>query len=499
VIDTLEAGKSLDYTITEFPFFTFLVGDLHPHLTSIPFLLLNLSLVLNLSLSRDMPGLGWLRRNPWEAFALALILGAQGFINLWDLPLLAGLLAVVLFMKGYSGGHAPPRAAFLALLTLLPLVAGALLLYISFYLTFDAQASGILPVRGVATRPLHFVLIWGFFLLLSLSFLLRQLWELLRHYRVDRAIVDITALVCLVPFLAWMALEVFLRVFEGELLGGLLAILDRFFRVLPGMVVAGIALYSALLRARLGQGEMAFPLLLVFVGFYILMGAELFYISDVFGTRMNTVFKLYFQAWIFLALASAYSLYYWHSRPLPVRILPRAGDYAWNAVVAVLLVASLYYSPGAAWDKADGFKSRPTLDGLAFLLKGKAGEYQAIRWLRDEAPWGRIVEAVGGSYTEYGRISASTGLPTVLGWVGHEIQWRSSGAPLKGRARDVEEIYRSQDVEKVKALLDKYGVRYVYVGPRERASYGPLGLEKFGRFMRPVFNSRGVVIYERRE
>ncbi|MEK7806904.1 MAG: DUF2298 domain-containing protein, partial [Chloroflexota bacterium] len=50
VIDTLAAGQSLDYTITEFPVFSFILGDLHPHMMSLPFLVLGLSLGLNLFL-----------------------------------------------------------------------------------------------------------------------------------------------------------------------------------------------------------------------------------------------------------------------------------------------------------------------------------------------------------------------------------------------------------------------------------------------------------------
>ena len=48
VIDTLSDGQSLDYTITEFPIFSFILGDLHPHMISLPFVVLGLGLILNL-------------------------------------------------------------------------------------------------------------------------------------------------------------------------------------------------------------------------------------------------------------------------------------------------------------------------------------------------------------------------------------------------------------------------------------------------------------------
>ena len=47
VINTFVGGQGVDYTITEFPFFSFLLGDLHPHVMSLPFVLLALGLSYN--------------------------------------------------------------------------------------------------------------------------------------------------------------------------------------------------------------------------------------------------------------------------------------------------------------------------------------------------------------------------------------------------------------------------------------------------------------------
>ena len=225
---------------------------------------------------------------------------------------------------------------------------------------------------------------------------------------------------------------------------------------------------------------------------------------------MNTVFKVYYQSWLLLAIVGAYGLYYWHShRPATIstglryrRIGLWAGHYAWAGAVAMLLVASLYYSVGATLNRTGVLNQNHTLedntlDGLAFLQKSEPGEYAAIEWLRDQAPRGRIVEAVGDDYSDYGRVSASTGLPTVLGWKGHELQWRGTSAPYAGREEDVAQIYQSDDAEVVGRLLERYDVRYVYVGDRERASYGSDQLSKFDGFMRIVFDQDGVVVYER--
>ena len=140
-----------------------------------------------------------------------------------------------------------------------------------------------------------------------------------------------------------------------------------------------------------------------------------------------------------------------------------------------------------------------TLDGLAFVKAEDPGEYAAILWLRDEAPWGRIVEAVGDDYSAYGRISSSSGLPTLLGWKGHELQWRGGNKEFAGREEDIVQIYQSSDQDAVRLLLENYGVRYIYLGDRERTVYGNGSGSHFSGFdglLRTAFEQSSVVIYE---
>jgi len=51
------------------------------------------------------------------------------------------------------------------------------------------------------------------------------------------------------------------------------------------------------------------------------------------------------------------------------------------------------------------------------------------------------------------------------------------------------------DADQVLALLDKYDVTYVYVGPTERDRYPSVGLEKFEWLLEPVFRQGEVTIY----
>jgi len=526
VIDTLVDGQSLDYTITEFPAFSFLLGDLHPHVMSLPFVVLGLSLGLNLFQYRSTIGPGWLLRNPLEAIAIALFVGSLAFINIWDLPLLAGIFAVLILVKNYGEGDGDlQRAVLNAAAALIPILALGVLMFLPFYLTFSGGALGILPLQDVSTRPILFFLAIGLFALLAISFVLLQLPGLGRPTRPDGVFAGLVLAIALMPLVVWGGIVLILTWADEGVGAAIVDVGGRALWVLPGLAIVAVASISAGMRLRRGEETAAaFPLMLVAVAFYLLVGAELFYVNDTFGgafRRMNTVFKVYYQSWLLLGLAGTYALYFWRSRvtthslrgseprqPEPgaghthsQQKLFRTANWVWGFAVVLMVVGSAYYSVGAVLDRTGILNQNHTLadntlDGLSFVQSQDPGEYAAILWLRDDAGFGRIVEAVGDDYSDYGRISASTGFPTLLGWKGHELQWRGTSLPFQGREEDVERIYESSDPAEVKLLLEQYQVRYVYLGRRERSDYGGANLAGFGNLLRTAFEQDGVIIYE---
>ena len=94
-------GTELDFTIQEFPFFSFMLGDLHPHVMSIPFVLTAISVIANLLFSRARWGIGWLRSHPISAVVLVLVVGSAGFINTWDMLWMLLALGGAIYFKAY--------------------------------------------------------------------------------------------------------------------------------------------------------------------------------------------------------------------------------------------------------------------------------------------------------------------------------------------------------------------------------------------------------------
>ena len=260
------------------------------------------------------------------------------------------------------------------------------------------------------------------------------------------------------------------------------------------------------------HGTLPFVLLLILTGLLLTLGPEFVYLRDNFGVRLNTTFKFYYQAWVMFGVAAVFALDYLLSmRRTPAERL--AGGAATVAYVTLLAVALLFpfYAVqsraleyrGPARDAAGQPQERQpaTLDGLASLRRFNPDEYEALMWLLDNVvtpgqPPPVVLEAVGGQYSAFGRVAANTGLPTLLGWPGHEWQWRGSDHPEPGRREAiVEQIYTATDLGVVGFLLDEFNVAYIYVGDQESEAYGLAGLEKFREQLEVAFTNDRVTIY----
>ena len=498
VVSTFAGGETLDYTIHEFPFFSFMLGDLHPHVMSLPFVALFLTLCWSFYASPIIELRPFRMRSYATVLVMGLALGGLAFTNMWDLPVFMALFVGVALLKAHSlrgGGlrNAVGGAAAVAG----GVIVVALWSILPYLITFTSQVSGIGAVTGAATRPVHMFIVWGLLLVATVPLVLALFWR--TTVRQDWAGVTFVSMsVGFLPFVVWAFLAMEKGSDPADLMG-------RLFHVLPLGLLVSIAVYGALWLSREKGSSPArvFALALSGLGLLLIMGPELLYVDDSFGPpseRMNTVFKLYYQGWVVLAAASGFALYYWSFYPKR-RFSGRklVASYGGTAVLIALLLGSAYYPLAAAATKGALFHEDTTLNGLEHVDRASRSEYRAIQFVRENAARNStILEAVGGGYSPFGRISASTGVPTVLGWPGHESQWRGGNAAFAGREDDVAAVYQTPDPELAKTIMAKYGVDYVYVGHRELATYGTEGFDKFSEFMDPVFNEGGVTVYRLR-
>jgi len=492
--------------IDEFPFFSFLLGDMHPHVLALPFVLL----ALTASLSLFWRGNGKLGN--WELGGLALIFGALGFLNTWDLPI-QWAIAVAAYALSHSpiypSTNLPIYRSTLKFALLLGL--GALLLYAPFYVGLQSQAGGPLAHVHSSTRLAHFFVMFGPLLLILIPFLA---WGVGRA-RQCGAFAWRTGL--------WTA---------GALLGlalGLLLLTAGAIYVSPrirdlvvgspsdaaGLTIArhylGMRLSSpwvtlllvsliaaavALLRSPGLHRVARFSLMLVAAGGVMTLVPEYVYLKDVFGLRLNTVFKFYFQAWVLWAVAASGAVY---AIVLGEERLRSTGRALFGAWLALVIGLGLLYPLLAIPDRVQEYPEAPTLDGTAYQAAEHPADYAAIQWLNENVTGAPVIlEKPGGSYDYAGRVSAQTGLPTLLGWAGHEHQWRGNTLVQDERRRVIEELCQTTDFQRTLTLLNEYDITYVYVGPLEREACAP-GLEKLDWLMDVVYDRDGVTIYKRRD
>lgn len=549
VVQDYDFAENWKEVIDEFPAFSYLLADLHPHVLAMPFAFLAMGLALNLFLGGGEGRLSWLQRglgerveswlsleiNPPVFLLGAVCLGGLAFLNTWDFPfyvaLFAGAFALVR-MRQVGTGWGVGISEFFRLTV--ALVVTGIILYLPFYIGFSSQAGGVLPNLVYPTRGTH---LWVMFapLLLPLFAFLYFRWmhsSGLGFWKGGALALSLTLLLWLLSILLTVGIAMLPEVnnlFLGSLsapdYGNLLAeSLVRRIRSPGGWLTLLILLAMTLglmLKAvgekkieenvegsrALSNRESAqdvpqslspniFVLLLILLGTLLVLGPEFLYLRDLFGWRINTIFKFYYQAWLLWAVAAAYA------SSILLLIPRRPWNLIYRGVLILIMMVGMTYTSLGLWTKTNAFKPAMglTLDGTAYLLNQSPNEMSAIAWL-SAAPAGVVAEAVGGSYSIYGRVSTLSGQPTVLGWDFHETQWRGSSLLLGTRQNDIQRLYCTRDWNEAQEIINLYNIRYIFLGNLERSDFTPAncpgGLNdvKFIRNLAVAFQQGEVTVY----
>jgi YYY domain-containing protein len=539
--------RVIPFTINEFPFFSFLYADMHPHVIDMPFELLAIAFAL--ALVTPGSGLRRLSLGPTALLLGGLLLGALWPINVWDYPTFLLLAVLAMWLRHFRGDNVL-AAVKPALAFGLWLLAIGRLAFLPFYRHFYALDSGVgLPAHH--SDIAHFLLVYGlFFFIVGTAVVLEQALPL----------AHLATLLLPVVALAFVSRSPVLALLVGLIALSLRAVWLRRYRrhLLPTFMLLGLALA-------------------------VILGTELIYIKDPLQggdwQRMNTVFKFGVQAWLLLAVSCG-PLLVWlggrRSLPLrpaptpltaaaegqgsdreafapagsltmgPIMALAGAGPTApapaaaavtpsaalettsraqapgprrrarllpgwwWGALAVLALSAAVYpvmALPARVTDRWPANAPTPSLDGMAFMRFNYPGDYAAIRWLQQHvAGTPVLLEANKDDYTWYGRVSWFTGLPTLLGWSYHTSQFHDP-ALIAPRQDAIRTIYTTTDSAVALQLLRQYHVSLIYVGALEREAYGgakagapaALGLAKFdamvGTSLDLLYNQDGVKIY----
>jgi len=227
--------------------------------------------------------------------------------------------------------------------------------------------------------------------------------------------------------------------------------------------------------------ERSFEHGLILTALITLTAVEIVYLDDPYSgkiERLNTVFKTYVQSWILLSFGFV--------RPTYKRMYK---------IFTIIFIAILWIYPlGCAIGLPTlGFKG---IDGIEYTKN--YGEYDALVFLQKYE--GVVVEYPGKtpfeSYTYAGRVSAYTGLQSVLCRGGHELFWRyfdnKTAKVLIQRWNDIRKIYEDENLDY--SILRKYNVSFIYVGYLERQNYN-VSYEKFSK-LKKIYDDGNVIVYK---
>ena len=426
-----------DKTIHEFPCYSFVLGDLHAHVVNIMFVLLLMGLLFawfstKRKYYKELTGRVMKRhlRSPWLITA-AFILGLFQLNNYWDFVIyFVVIMGTALFLNiiEFKGNIKAVFAVSLAQASEVFLTAR--LVIVPFTVQFDSMVDGVALAQN-HTLPHQLLVLWGLPVLLGGCFVIYVICKVLKNLPEK----------------------------------SLWRLMDRM------------------------NAQDLFAILMYCCAFGLVLIPELVYVRDIYeagNARANTMFKLTYQAFMLFGMTMAYVI---------IRLLMTKGARLMKgvAVLGLILLCWTFGYFGRSVNSWFGSWYEPAtrkgLDASAFLSYDFPEDVGAIRWLNDNVKGTSVVlEANGDSYTDYERISAMTGLPTILGWYVHEWLWRSDPGDLNNKSADVEAIYTSDNRDLVRTLLQNYGVSYVVIGSTER--------EKFGeRINRTLLGELGTVVY----
>ena len=468
-------------TINEFPLFAWLNGDMHAHMMATAFLVL----VAALCFAYYRTDAGQVRHRRLLLFgALPAVGGLVAVTSTWSFPTVGGLVFVTVVLApadprtllpaslrtrlgGGDGLGGELRRVGLGLLAGAGTLALAVAWSLPFWLTsVTSRSVTVLPDRSSLGELL---VVHGLFLAVFAGYLYVRGADALGSRRARLGAVASLALVALAGALDLAVLG---------LVAPLVALGWLFVRrpTLPGSATLARGDGGQPVDGSTDDGNgrrPGFETALLVAGAGLVVLVEFVFVRENIG-RMNTVFKTYMQVWVLWSVAAGAALAW---------LLVRFEDWRGAAVragAALLLVSASVYGGFALANHftsdADIARTEdPTLDGLDYLDIRHSGEAAAIRWLDTRegrpviltaAPGGYRWDAAAGSGAS--APASLTGLPAVLGWY-HEAQYRGQ-AVYDRRLRAVELLYSGAPNQQA-VLADRYDLRYVYVGPAERAKY----------------------------
>ena len=463
-----DGTRIIPNTINEFPAYSIVLGDVHGHYLGFPFLIIALGLAIS---STKIPVNSKLR--VYFNLAISPLVVALYGINTWDFITINFIFFLIHFYQlSNLKKHFKYKLKMLAVQELALLLPG-ILFFMPYLLNFKPPVAGISIAGSTA----------GGGVIESL----KNLYENLPFGFVPLNIKS--------DFGPWL------------IMWAMFLVITIFF------------LINLKLNKIKVNHAVKISVFLTLCAFFLITLVEFVFLKDIFNKanppyfRTNTVFKIYYHAWVIWGIAATCAAFFLvksflQNLKLPVPKIWKIFQLIVILTMFIFWLGSLSYIFKAVKDfyptviEENQFFIRAnqllnfylgniidsnntenplkySFDGNYYIKRYHSGDYYALEWLNKNISGQHIIlEAVGDAYTYFARVSTNTGLTTVMGWPSHEWQWRGSADDPYKRKGEVEKMYTTTDFNELTTLLKNYQVKYIFVGEKEREAYLQLN-EKF--------------------
>jgi YYY domain-containing protein len=506
-----------DKTIHEFPYYSFLVADLHAHLINLTFVLLFIGILIVLLNSKSLFGVSeslwkhdiklnnsndkhWflneLRGNlsvmlntlKSPIFLLcSVLLGIFMMCNFWDFAVYVVVLSMTLLILNLRGfGRLGGLETVPIFLLQVGIILASFLAFSNPVITVIAFAVSAILCFGLLILVKDAFTITG--ALLSLFFFVSHLLVLPFNMNFDPMSKSIKMSVAQTPLY-----QLFILYGAHVIIGVLFLVFVIRHRAVNKADLSNVEqsthTHSKVSKFLSGMNPLDFFVCGLFVcGFIFMILPEIIYVVDIYSgdfKRANTMFKFAYQAFVMMSLVIGYAI----ARIVLTKPSSSKFDFKWSIVsifMILLLLLPGYYTKIATdqWLGDFTMANYKGLNGVVGLPDKDRNS--AIAWINKNIKGQPVLlEAYGDSYTEANQLSAYTGLPTVMGWQTHEWLWRTSktvkdsyGKIVRPRQVDVETMYNYTDDAKANALFTKYKIEYIAVGKFEKTKFPALNETK---------------------
>ncbi len=518
-IDFWRSSRMFKGTITEFPYFSIILGDFHAHNLNIPNFLFLASLILNLLYIKPSWEIDFEKKITFKNLIhkYGLIFIFMGFFwgmcyltNSWDVINCTILISLSVFYFYYikSTDIKILTTLFSRFIVSCFFIGVVMLITISFFQIFfekpiDTEGFPFkwLPANLRTKFPYylshHFIFLIPIIIYLIVIFKRTFFNDYLKKYN-----------------------YVILRV----LFGVLILSVNWLGFWMPSFAIVLMLCSIIFLLFRNNHISESAAFIFLTVSFFISFACDVWYLDDRYSgdlERYNTVFKFYYPIWGLLAMASVIAfrqLFLWTKKKIIITFLiylllaflsflgfhyPLASTVVRTSVFQRNSEGKLIFEPIRG--SIESNKPPLSINAIEYIGENPKfkDDFEIIKYIKKNIKTRDVIlesppDSGSGAYSPVSRIATTTGLRTIIGWSHHEAQHRGgkSYAEIGPREQDMKKAFNSPSWEEAKDILNKYNVKYIIIGALEREYFSQEGLLKFEQNCKLVYKSNDSALYE---